>query len=519
MLQRLLFGIGLLGCCLAQPVWAQFEQAKRIEIVPDENQDETFDVTPLQERGALLTVRRSGYYAASSMQFRFIRYTTDLKEQWAVDYKPDYKYNAVTSFHNAEYMYWLFHESDSERYLFFRINLEDGITETFEGELLYGLTVQQFKVLNGQAYIGGYHRERPVILSFSFFDKTMKVLPGLYSNHQEISSLEIDEARREVHVLVHTMRKKCQFSLRSYNYESKPLRTVEFDGAERSLISGKLVRINEQEQVLIGNYSTDCTPYSQGVYVTRVHGADNGPANPDNIQFIEFSQLKNFFNYLKPRRQEKLIAKILKRKETGKDFKFRYRLLVHDPMLTSDGLVLLAEVYYPQYRGTALPYTGNVTRSADRYYEGYRYTHAFVCGFDRQGNLLWDNCLPIEDLESSELTEKVQVSQRDDKLVLAYPNKDKIHTEVIQGANTLKERENFSLKDMYKKGELLQSDHENIMAWYGQYFLACGMQKFSSSHDGTGKEVYYINKMTYQLSDLKKVTETSTRNPSARRYE
>ena len=529
MLQRIIFSIWLTGCCLFCPAlisesWAQLEQAKRIELTPDANQDESFDVIPLEDSGMLLTVRRIGYYAASAMQFRFLRYNTDLKELWAVEYKPDIRFSAVMSYHNEQYLYWLFHENDSDKYMIFRLNLDDGITETFEGKLLYGFDVQQFKVLGNQAYIGGYHRNRPVVMAFSFFDLTAKVLPGLYANHMEISSIELDEERREINVLVQSIRRRCQFSIRSYSYDSKPLRTVDFEGANHSLISGKMLRINDDESLLVGNYSTDCTPYSQGVYVTRINRADNGPANPSAIQYIEFSELKNFFNYLKPKRQQKLLAKVLRRKEEGKDVKFRYRLLVHDLMRTDEGLLLVAEVYYPQYRGTALPYSSGAARTADRYFEGYRYTHAFMCGFDKEGNFLWDNCLPIQDLESSELTEKVQVSRQGDKLVLAYPKKDEINTEVIQGGKTLKELENYSLKASLNGGKVVNSERENVVAWYGQYFLASGFQKISADKNGFGpsqREVFYINKLTYTLKDLSdSTTNTSTvKGKSPGRYE
>jgi hypothetical protein len=306
---------------------------------------------------------------------------------------------------------------------------------------------------------------------------------------------------------VHTQKRGCQSSVRSYGYDAKPLRTLDFGGADHTLISGKLMTINDDELLLMGNYSTDCTPYSQGIYVTRLTHGETGPADADRIQYVEFSALQNFFKYLKPKQQQKMQAKLDKRKQENRDTKFRYRLLVHDPILTDDGLLLVAEVYYPQHQGTALPYVLNAPRvgsaGIDRYFDTYRYTHAIVCGFDKQGNLLWDNCLPFQDLESATLSEMVQVSQQDHKLVMAYPHKGEINTEVIQGNQTVREVEKFSLKVGFTDTQkITDSENESLAAWYGRYFLACGFQKIvEDPRQGFNpREVFYLNKLTYSLT-------------------
>ncbi|MFD2934627.1 hypothetical protein [Spirosoma flavum] len=495
----LFLDIGLL------PVRAQLAQSLRIEIPSDPDKAEAFDVTPLAERGLLMTIRTGSFLDNTPIKLSFQKYDVNLKRLWQTEFKQDIKFKPVSTYDTDQYVYHLFREYDTGQFQFLRLHLDDGVIDTFDGNLLDQFDVRQFKVMGSQAYIGGYHHGRPVVVAFSFFDRTMKVLPGMYVNHMEISSLELDEARQEVNVLVHSIRRRCKFSIRTYNYDSKLLRTVDFDGAKNSLISGKLLPVNQHESLLVGNYSTDCTPYSQGIYVTRIHHGDsvntlaNEPIN--TIQYIEFSQLQNFFNYLKPQRQQKLLARAQKKKDEGKDYKFRYKLLVHDLKVTPDGLTLVAEVYYPQYRGNTLAY-GGYLRGTDRY-EGFRYTHAFICGFDKQGKLLWDNCFPIKELLSTDLTEMVQVSQQSDRIILAYPNDGEITTEVIQGSKILKESEKFKLRTNAENEKVTFSTQDNLMAWYGRHFLACGFQKIAAStkatvqRDAVQREVFYLNKLTY----------------------
>ena len=483
-----------------RPARAQLAQALRLEIPSDQNESETFDVTPLNEQGVLVTIRRGSLYDYTPPTFNFRKYDVNLKLVWQSEFKQDSKFKAILTYDTDQYTYHLFRDYDTGHFQFLRLHLDDGVIDTFEGNLIDQFDVQQFKVMGSQAYVGGYRHGRPVVIAYSFFDHSAKVLPGLYVNRMDISGLEVDEARQEVNVLVHTLKRHCKFSLRTYNYDCKLLRTIDFDGAQHSLISGKLLPVNESESLLVGNYSTDCTPYSQGIYVTRIHHGSSGYTQGDTvshtIQYIEFSQLQNFFNYLKPHRQQKLLARALKKKEEGKDYKFHYRLLVHDLQPTPEGLTLVAEVYYPQYRGSNLAYGGYI-RNSDRY-EGYRYTHAFICGFDKQGKLLWDNCFPIKELLSKELIEMVQVSHQGDRMVLAYPNDGEISTEVIQGSKVLKETEKFKLKTNTENEKITFSSQDNLMAWYGRHFLACGFQKIALSRNyASQREVFYLNKLTY----------------------
>ncbi|GAB3993130.1 hypothetical protein GCM10028807_27630 [Spirosoma daeguense] len=509
---RKLYIIWLLLLISHCSVRAQLAHSLRIEIPSDPDEAESFDVTPLQEQGILVTIRTGGFLDNHSPKFNFQKYDVNLKRIWQTTFEPNATFKPVMGYNTNQFVYHIFREDDSDKFQFLRLHLDDGTLETFEGKLIDQFDVHEFKVMGSQAYIGGYRHGRPVVMAFSFFDHSAKVLPGMYVNRMEISSLEVDETRQQVNVLVHSLKRHCKFSLRTYDYDSKLLRVTDFDGAQNSLISGKLLPLNDQESLLVGNYSTDCTPYSQGIYVTRLRHGETTAEPIDAIQYIEFSQLENFFNFLKPQRQQKLLAKAQKKKEEGKDYKFHYRLLVHDLQPTPEGLILVAEVYYPQYRGSTIAYGGYV-RNTDRY-DGYRYTHAFICEFSKQGKLLWDNCLPIKELISRDLTEMVQVSQQGDRIVLAYPSDGEITTEVIQRNKILKESERFKLHTNAEEEKVTFSAQDNLMAWYGQHFLACGFQKIAPSKNvAQQREVFYLNKLTYQEnSENQPAKSTSVKN-------
>jgi hypothetical protein len=491
------------GVLFSLQSFGQLEQTERLEIPAASYSNEQFEVISLGEEG-LLSVIRGDPFSHRSEQWQFVRYDTTMKAVWNNTYKLDFRYVPVMAYKAEHFGYWLFAEPDTDRFLFLQLNFGDGTIDIHKGNLLSGVDVQQFKVLGSKALVSGYYRSRPIVLVHSFFDHTTRVLPGLYEKNTELNNVDINEQDGYINVITYAYRRKnCVFEIKTYNYDGRLLKKTSLSDDKNSFISGQIIPLNADDSYLIGNYSVGCTPYSQGLYVTRV--IHNEPEKPE---FIEFSELQNFFNYMKPKRREKTIERIDKRKSLGKENRFRYRLLVHELIQTEDEIVLVAEVYYPNQKSTYSPVITSGTSTSRPYVarsiEGYRYTHAIVCGFDRNGKLKWDNCIPIKDLTSYDLQEMVQVTRVDDYFVLAYPQEGEVHTEVIRRDKVVVETEKFKI-DTKKEGQkILNEDDSYLLPWYGQYFIAYGMQRLGASPAAQGREVFYINKLNYKTDGIGK---------------
>ncbi|SEI80115.1 hypothetical protein SAMN04487995_2280 [Dyadobacter koreensis] len=507
MKNRLLFVIQsclIIQFCLVGPsrVHAQLEQSDRLEIPTNSSRSELFEVFTLGNDGLLALVRGDASFGNRNESWEFTRYDTSLNPVWRMNYKLDYRYIPVMAYQGEHFGYWLFAQPDTDHFLFLQMNFSDGAIESYKGNLLSGIDVQQFKVIGSKAIVAGYHRSRPVVVVHSFFDQSSKVLPGLYEKNTELNNVDINEQDGIINVITYAYRKKnCVFEIKTYSYEGKFLKKTALSDPRNSLISGQIVPLNADDSYLIGNYSIGCTPYSQGLYITHI--SDNEPEKPE---FIEFSELQNFFNYMKPKRRQRMMERIGKRKSLGKENRFRYRLLVHELIQTEDEIVLVAEVYYPNQRaGSPMMVTNGVSRPYyARSLEGYRYTHAIVCGFDRNGKFKWDNCIPIKDLTSFELQEMVQLTPVNDYFILAYPQEGTIHTEVINRSKVVVENEKFKISAKSESDKVINNENAYLAPWYGQYFLAYGMQRVGPSSIGQGRDVFYINKLTYKTESINK---------------
>ena len=509
-------GIGWVILWLAWlPSLAQLDQTLRREFLPrKEGQEDTYEVTPVGGNGVLVSVRSDEAFGRPQKTWNFSRYDTTFQEVWSKDFLINSLLLPLKSYHNGQYLYVLFSEPESLDISVFRLDIETGEGEMIEGTLIAGIEVSDFKVLENQAYVVGVVKNRPVVVAFSLFDRRPRILPGLYLPNSEINNLWINEANRTVSVMLYTnVRNACQLTVKTYGYDSKLLDEVTFQNEKDiSLVTGNISALGESSRLLMGNYSLDCTPYSQGMYLAKFNGNQQ-----EFIRYFKFADFKNFFNYMKPARQERVKTRILRKREKGKELRLRYRLLTHDIIETPGGFVLVAEAYYPQYRSSSSG--GYYGRSLynDRVFDGYRFTHAVVCGFDKQGNLLWDNSFEILDFVSYDLQPVVQVNVENDRVVLAYPQEGTINTKVIKGNTILKSKENYKILTNYEHDKVTDSEPAHVAHWYGAYFLAWGFQEINNGRDSgvtRERDVFYLNKVTYLNGEEKQGNSQVNPNPA-----
>ena len=494
---KYLFQILFFGLFSASAV-AQLNQLGQIDIPKDSKFDESISILPLNERGMLLTLQKEGFFNRNVANWVFYRYDTNLNERWQTTLNLEAGFESVMSYQNENYLFWLFQEPETPKIIIIRLDLEMGEIDEFKGKLLGNVNIEFFKVLENTAFLGGDYFDKPIVISFSFFHQKATVLHGLYDDHLEINGLEVDDKRNELNVIVKERRKgKCGLAIQTYSAEGKTLRTIhvpDIEGNSLSFISGKMLPLNEKETLLVGNYSNNCNDFSKGLYLTRLEeGLEKGTS------IIKFGDMKNFFAFMSPKRQEKMKEKIEQKKKEGKEPNFSYKLLVHNLLATDKGSVLIAEIYYSQPKNnSSLSASIMGTRSGDKVKreEEYTFTHAVICEFDKTGKILWDNALVMDNLVSEDLVEQVQVSKLNDKWLLAYLKKGKINLQQLKESEHVGEKETFEIKT---DGKAKPDEEANVAAWYDQNFVVWGTRKLEIKRaDDPLKEVFYLRKLGYE---------------------
>ncbi len=472
---------------------AQLTQGKRIEFDRRNDIDEENLLIPLKENGVLLMQSRVEPYHRKST-FDFYKYDSTLTQIWKTTFLPDPEFDLVKTFRNQQFMYVLFKKTDKIYIGVLRIDVETGDKSYAEGNLLTNMDIEHFVVLQSKAFIGGKYNDRPVVVMFSFFDYTSKVLPEVHSNNLAINELDVDEHGNFLYLMLKNDR-NCQFIVKKYSYEGKLIKSFSLGNRDTTPISGEVLNIDKEHPILMGNYADGCSLLALGFYLQQLN-------DDSKIQYINFADLDNFFSFMNSKREEKIKQRIKQKKQKGKDVKLRYRLFLHDIIPSNDGWIILAEVFYPEYKSpaTSTAYSNwRNYRIGNDVYNNFRYSHAIICGFDKSGKLIWDNSVSLKDIESSELNAKVQITHQDDYHILAYPDEKLIRTAVIRGNEKVKNLENFDLKASSESDRIVDAERTNLAAWYGRSFLAYGYQSVKRNNEITNTDVFYISKLTYTL--------------------
>ena len=216
----------------------------------------------------------------------------------------------------------------------------------------------------------------------------------------------------------------------------------------------------------------------------------------------------------------------------GKLSDLRYKLLVHNIISHNGEFIVIAEAYYPQYKtnnyggygmNTFNGYPnsfynpsylyngmynngyGNNNFRNDRVFEGFKYSHAIVCGFNLNGDLLWDNCFPIGgNVLNKTLEELVKIGfEKDGKMILMYPHDDEIHTEVIKGGEVIAEKEKMDVNKIQKNDRVRNADIISMSQWYNNYFISWGFREIRKSNmeNSDAGKVFYLSKITYHVNN------------------
>jgi hypothetical protein len=212
---------------------------------------------------------------------------------------------------------------------------------------------------------------------------------------------------------------------------------------------------------------------------------------------------------MKAKREIRVKNRIERKKVKGKRARFNYRFLVHELVFYKDQYILLGEAFYPKYKSVERTSGGFFTGAAltgpnirdGRVFDGYVYTHAVVMGFDKDGNLLWDNSFEINDIKSFTLEQFVKLNVQDDKIALVYMYKNQIRTKIIKDDQVLEGKTSDPIKT-FRDNETISKESRNkgnLEYWYGDFLVAHGTQEIvSKDNENYSRRVFYINKVTFE---------------------
>lgn len=484
----------LFSICFSHYSEAQLSDFQRVDIVINQSEDDEFIVITYGQEGLILLNLKSNNFGRDQ-KLAFSKYDTNLKYLWKNEFAAESGYRLLKYYNNEDYLYCLLKKEDKQDILVLRVDVKRGDYIVSNLRMLTRMDIEVFTVVKSKAVIGGKYNERPVVEMINIFDQSAKVLPEIHANNITLNTIEVNPESGEIYVLLKNS-KNCKLILKVYNYDGKLTSNSILGDKKKLPVNGKILKTPEGGYMLAGNYADNCSDYSVGFYTHSLN-------ETEDTKFYDFIELSNFLSYLPEKRQARVRKRINNKKLKGKDVKLRHRLLLHDPIKTSKGNTLFAEVFYPEFKNTNNafnPANRNYSWIAGNYlnYNNFRYTHALICTFDNKGNLKWDNSISLNEIESRTLDEKVQLSEVDGKFIIAFPDAGVIKTTIISQSDKIEQTANINLEESSQNLQILNSQDNELSSWYDHVFIAYGIQSIKSPGGLMPVDVFYLSKLTYE---------------------
>jgi hypothetical protein len=493
----------LLFVIFSTAAYTQVIQSDRFEITLDRN-EKHFEITPAEDRGLFL--HRRFRSEGNEDQVQIIKLDTAFQVNWQGYLPINRKFAIMGKRAEKDHLYLLLRNQDYTKKDLELISVEQqkGTFLRYVIRNFIAFVPTEFQITDQAALIGGYFNHVPVVIHFAFDTQKTKVLPGLLNESGELTQIQTyPDGAFDVLISAKNFGGERTIWIKNYDPEGNILRNVPLQPEHnKHLIFARSIKTANDMQLVAGVYGARNSEYSKGIFIASVD-----PSGLQQLRYYDYGDLENFFKYMKAKREQRVKERIERRKIRGKKTRFNYRFLVHEITPYNNQFILLGEAFYPRYQsvertyynGFFTPYNlgPNYIRNG-RVFDGYRYTHAVVMGFDPNGKLLWDNSFEINDVKTYTLEQFVKLEKQPDKIALLYLFENQLRSKIIKGNEVLEGKTFEPLKTNSEKdiAKFEQSGDSNLDYWYDDYFYAHGTQEISNADHGR-RRVFFINKVSY----------------------
>ena len=487
----------------------------RVEI-PAKSTEETYHIIPVNTMGVLLYFRSVEMFNDSLTKWYFSLYDINLHPLWIKNIPLRTGMEVRDFYLENDTLTLLFLAGEKIKgingtEMMVRLDCKSGKFTGSRHTLSANVVPVKFLVFHNYAFLGYNLKNEPpriqvVNLESGNITDYPLTSPGIISN---LTGFIIDTLNSTLYA---TIRKTV-----SKNHSVSELLKINFLGAvasetEISTISPlweirnvQLILVDPDDLLVIATYSVSVR--------SGKNGSSNGSSGfftckvskgiQTDIRFKNFLELKNFQNIVGEKDLVAIKKKALKKNRTINDYTPEVTLLVHPVIVQSDQVIFMGESYMPEYHPenfTEFDFYGRPYINTYNVFDGYRYTNAIIAGFDKAGNLKWDNSMEIRNLISPDLNPKVNVyCSSSDTMVLCYSSEARIASKIIRENEVVEKLDFSTMEQMYPEDKMLSDSKNYMVPWYGPFFLCYGYQEIKNINSSEDKKrlVYYFTKVKF----------------------
>jgi hypothetical protein len=547
-----LFAIAfLLSAVIA--LWAQSGSPVRLEIPAPAGSD-PYNYVIAGKSGVCVFYPTINETGKDSVSWSIIMLDDQFKESWHKQLPLHKDVTFLKSLTTKEAIYLLFHDTkenkDGNIFVYMIIPRIRLITE-HRAMIPDKAEVVDFELSKDVAFIGFNSRKgQPGIMGFSLVSGEKRNYEITSEKDALLLDVAIDTARQEIFATY-----KVQFSssrnhlfVNKYNSPGALEKTFDFtDQVEkRNFNSAQYTPMGEGNGIVAGTYgynvpntrrqydyydnyynnyyynyyspynmrqpnydaNDDKTPVSDGYFTAVVN---SGIAN--RIQYFNFSGFTNAFKYITNASALRVKPKVDKKNSksgegevsdnsSDNDKTLNLRLIAHEVVFDNGQLIIVSEAYNPEYHTNtqmSYDYYGRAFPTSYQVFDGFRYSHAFVAGFDSSGNMRWNNGMEMRDILTKFLNRKLNCLFEEDETVLFYNANNKIAFKTIAGSTVVENTTYVPITPKRATDQPIDEYLGTIEYWFDDYFIATGYQTIRNNYlESNKRNVFYMSKFAFR---------------------
>lgn len=519
----------LLILCMAgiYPSTAQVQFVERMEVESRWDQD---DFIILNRPGGIVAFRmasKEGLSRDRTLQY----FTSDLQlRSGGVKQLPVKDFYHLLGFDlDGDLLYVLFQKGEAptgEKYIN-EINLLSGETSEIPLNVILGMELQEFFVLNKQAIILGTLEYRPVIQVFDTSTQRVFTIQGIYEKDAQIIQMRKAPEFGGFDVL---MSRRDRFknktvSVLSFDTDGNKLKEVIIDQLEEPnarIVEGLLTPSFSYSQALIGSYSLNRRDTNHGLYFTRINEFGEYES-----QLYDLSDFENFFNYLPEKTRNRRLRALERSRERGRPTPIRntlstreiiaengYYLIYNDHFVSSSRRYMPRDGMYINNFYRMSPMAGNFS-GLNGFYSPlwtspymrsgqistqYKFLSAQLILINEAGEIIWENVLSLDNTDRINPGKFGEINFDGQNLYFMYLDETELKLSQIRNGEVVRENETFAL-ELINENERIRDTQENslnLMWWHQDYYLLSGKQRIRyQKPDGRedNREVFFLSKI------------------------
>ena len=392
----------------------------RVEF-PAELDKHPYELVSLDTTGVLLFYAQKQMVDENDRNWHFILYDTNLLQKWETDVPVLDGARFQKSRKNNGRLDVLFFnpgrvKSGSDNFQLSEFNIAEGTINHFTGFLPDVVEIKDFFISGDKAVIGCNLREEQAAVFFVDLGKRSSYeYITRFPDQNFIEDLRQNPFNGSALVVVSNFLSRRQNRLLLLDLDMKGnvhgIYPVEVVLPAKYLNSARVYPLGPSNNLLIGTYSNysskipSSSDYygleSAGFFITRFEDTTQQFMN-----YYNFMELQNIRPALSARDYLKLARK--KNREES-DYSVDYEMLLHPIEEVNKHFVIMSESFYPDFRTVSditYDYWGRPITHTYTVFEGYRIFQSVLLGFDRDGNLLWDNSLDLSNINTLDLSSR-----------------------------------------------------------------------------------------------------------------